>query len=165
MGTGVTADTWHYSFTWDGTSGYTIGFTHSHEKTAPSPEDILFLPSTLSDPSLADPTQAQFFKDNASITALTLTTTFVVMPQDWSILAQKYSGWQQDPTYLDAGYTGFAGNYKFTHPSASDEDASAYALLKIFGSGITLLKVSSYSNAFQVLTVDSNDNLITTPCN
>lgn len=62
-------------------------------------------------------------------------------------------------------YNNFSGYYQSTHQGASNEDASAYALLQIFGSGITLLKSPSGTNSFRIVTLDNNGTVTITVCN
>jgi hypothetical protein len=106
-----------------------------------------------------------FYKNNVSITAISQSNIFVIRPNDWSILAQKYSSYVQDPNNYRSGYTNFALLYQNAHPTSSYLEQSTYALLKIFGGGITLLRVPYGSSDFEPVTLDDNDVVTVVPCN
>lgn len=165
------------NFTWNPTNGFTIGVSHGHNPpAAPSPADVVWMYGNLSDPDLnsSGPNGIDYYKGHISVTALTLNNTYVIRPSSWLELQKAYNSYSKS-FYQDANgvwqntkdqlYGLYSAQYKATHGGATDEDASIYALLYMYGTTINLFKASTGSNAYEVMTLDANGNVTVKTCN
>ena len=68
------------------------------------------------------------------------------------------------PTTVNNAWINEANNYSSSHPNASYADITAYAGLKLYGDAITITKKDSTSTQPIPLKIDSNGNVVKTPC-
>ena len=151
------------SFTWDSVNGYTIGATHSHPGTsAPSPGDVMWLFSNSTDTALTNAgiTSIDFYKRNASVTVVTSLGNYVVSIADWSTIGNLGS-----VSTLTAKYKSEGQKYFDDNPSATNQEASEYVLLKTFGNTINLYKAPLNSTEYKPRKIDASTNKTTDkPC-
>jgi len=165
-------DKFEGNFTWNSTDGYTIGTAHGHNPpSAPSPADVILM---MTDYNLVPGSDQQFYKDNVSETIISNSNTYVVNPGSWTSFETVYEKYLANAYYdsngqlqnhLNDQYVIDAAQYMHDHPGSTLEDATIYALLKLFGDAIDLFKAPFGSTNFQVLRFDANGNVTITSCN
>ena len=163
------------NFSWNSTSGYTIGASHGHPRgAAPSPADASWLYSNLSNPELtsAGIGSINHYKSNASVTAVTSTGNYVVTVNDWSALQVQNNAYNssfytdgngKNQNYMNDNYGAIGNLYLSQNTLASPQEASAYALMAIFGNAIHLYKASAGSTSYVPLKI-TNGRVATRPC-
>jgi hypothetical protein len=150
-------DSFTGNFSWNSNSGYTIGFVHSHPSgSPPSPADVFEMLDHLTFPDLANSSQANkdFYINNASVTVITSSTTYVLTVKDLSVFTDAYNAFQSNPVgfqdTLDY-YTSFYGS-------------STKGFLRVFAGAINVYMTGANSSDFipVILTPESQ---LGTPCN
>jgi len=136
------------NFTWNSTNGYTIDISHDHPQgNGPSPNDVfrLYVNSNNTDLDNAGPSALSYYENNAAITTITTSTTYVITGVDYTTLAAKYHQYKADTA---------AFNNNFRDLTATYNGDWGEALLAIFGNSINLFE-SYYNkpsfNLFQVI--------------
>ncbi|WP_203235083.1 hypothetical protein, partial [Mucilaginibacter terrigena] len=155
-------NSWSPNFTWNSTSGYTIGASHRHPAgNAPSPSDVLALVNNLSNPQLvsAGITAKAFYKANAYRTILTSSTTYIITVNDW----EKLQNYQTHADELDDIFIDIAVQYQVDN-NVSQNIATEYALAKLFGDAINVFKAPNSSINFAVAGIDQDGKLILISC-
>ncbi|WP_029276299.1 hypothetical protein [Pedobacter borealis] len=120
-------------FTWNATTGYTIGDTHSHPTgSAPSPADIFGMIKNLTTVESSD-TGIDFYKNNVSITVVSGSEKYIATVKDWTVLKTAYA---QYTANMDAYNRDYA-------KLAAEGGGTENALLKKLGNAINLYKENS----------------------
>jgi hypothetical protein len=153
--------TFHPIFKWNSTDGYTVGSSHGHPAgMAPSPADVIWMYQNMANSELIASGNMQFYKDNVSITAVTTNATYVVTVRDWTALQTVF----QSSGTLNADYLDYASDYLNTHSTATNIEASEYALMTLFGGAINFYKAPSNSTNFEPLEINSSNAVSNKPC-
>jgi hypothetical protein len=136
------------NFTWNSTNGYTIDISHDHPQgDGPSPIDVfrLYVNSNNAQLDNAGPSALSYYENNAAITTITASTTYVITGTDYVKLATLYQQYKANPT---------AFNNNFSDLTAQYSGQWDVALLLIFGNSINLYE-SSYNkppyNLYQIV--------------
>jgi hypothetical protein len=168
------SDSFDSPFTWDSTAGYTIGSSHGHPgQSAPSPDDVFWMIGNLSNSSLvnAGTSAIQFYRNNASITVVTQSNTYVVTVNDWGKLQTEFTKFNASPvdptTHLnsyDQNYVDLGLNYEKTNQGSTDADAGLYALMAIFGSAINIYKAPTGSTNYVPVTLNTTGQVAQKQC-
>ena len=159
--------TWTPNYTWDSASGYTIGTAHNHPgDTPPSPQDVLTMLNIFGvhNFQIASSSDKQFYQENASITVLTPTETFVVTVNDWNDLNIINQAYNSDPTKFLRDYGESAVQYQTDNPNSSTTDCYEYALKKTFGSAINLYQAATGSTNFTPREISSSATMSNMQC-
>lgn len=139
-------------FTWNDTSGRTIGANHSHPgKTCPSPSDVVWMHSNLRNPELLAAGEAgkKLYKENAFVAVQTTDAKYIVTISDWNAFS-KFS-----PTdSLNREFKKQAEDYIKNGKDISFGEATVYALKNIFGDSINIFKANAESTEYKPQIID-----------
>ncbi len=150
--TSSSSDRFEPNFTWDATHGYTIGATHSHPGgSAPSPIDVIFLVTTSNNGALrlAGQSAVDFYKANASVTAVTEDFNYVLTVNDWNGLSAQVNSMSVDQIIS-----------QFNSLARESGGSTEYALISMFGDKISLFRAGHGSNEYIPLSIDKTTNTI-----
>lgn len=165
---GSSSSSFSPQFTWNATDGYSIGATHGHPGgSAPSPADIIWAARNVSSPSLiaGGTTAVNTYKASVSVTTLTQASTYVVTVKDWAALQALLTAYDANPTQANANYVQAGQDYLNGNPfTATNETASAYAALKLYGSAVNIYKAATGTNTFSPIALNSVDVVDAKPC-
>jgi hypothetical protein len=149
---------WVPTFTWNPTSGYTIGISHYHpDGTAPSPDDIFVLMGNLLNNKdlSASPAGQTYYKSHVSVTAITNGTTYVVTINNWATLQTLYNQYIVNTDQYDTKYL---SNVKINNGSYE------YTLLSTFGDAINLYTAPNNSAIYTPVATNSSKSVSNVVC-
>ncbi len=151
-------DSFVADFTWEFYSGWTVGASHGHPTgTTLSPEDVEWLLTNLSRPSLANAgaSAIKLYKEHAFVTAVTQDATYTVTVTNWDDLRDMMAYFKgPGGGGLDAVYRVYAQAYLQQHPLATSGEMTESALLNMFTGSINLYKQAANSSAYVLIQSD-----------
>lgn len=151
------------NFTWNSSSGYTIGATHGHpQNSAPSPADAMWWANKIYNQELIASGDVEFLKANAFLTTVTDYGIFVITIRDWNAYGIHNSNYNEQAAR--ATYQAFAQSYRTLNTSATPQEMASYALLKMYGDAISLSKAPTGTTKFSAVVLNSSNVVVTTPC-
>lgn len=153
------------TFTWNSTSGYTIGVSHGHPANgAPSPADALWAYGNINNQELIRANGVAYYKDNVSVTVVTDAGIFIVTIKDWSALQNHHYTYYQNELAGKNIYAKYANEYETLNPSCTYQAKTAYALLKMYGDAINLYRAMPNSTNLEPLNINSQGVVAFTIC-
>lgn len=137
-------------FSWNINTGFTISTIHRHPNGgAPSPDDIFKLLANLADSGFTSyPASIPIYKKYVTSTIVTDSDVWVVSVKDWTILGAQFSTFVEDTAAYHTKYSQLVAWYKDEHPTASNSDATTFALLGLLKPAINLYKRDYYGTAY-----------------
>ncbi|MEO8885544.1 MAG: hypothetical protein ABI367_05735 [Mucilaginibacter sp.] len=135
--------TWDGPTFWDDVNGYTVGWTHSHPTDGPDMQDVIrpYTQVYRSDSPLfnASDSDKSYFESNTFMKWVTPDGTYLCTIADWSnYVSTLRNTYQGSAALLEADWRTYAQAFLLNAPSATNFDAAAYGVMKIFGSTINM---------------------------
>lgn len=147
-----------FTFTWNSTDGYTIGFNHGHPgNTAHSPADIFIAAQVFelnNNLNTSSASVISFFKENVSITVTTSNGTYVVTIKDWTSYYAAYNTYKNNALMYNSNWLQNGAGKPL-----------GYSLLSTLGDSVNLHYAESSNNNYKTLKLNNDDNIIAVnPC-
>jgi hypothetical protein len=154
-------------FTWNATDGYSVGISHGHpSNNAPSPADLVNAYQFITNSELvaAGQTAMDYFKANFTIITVTQDATYTINVTDWDALGVLFKAYYADTTAGLQAYLAKVVKYPEIDDQASQEEATLYAALSLYGSAVNITKRDKGSTVSTPMKLDANGKIIKSTC-
>ncbi|WP_449435678.1 hypothetical protein [Pedobacter steynii] len=149
------------------TDGYWVGASHGHPAgMGPSPADAVWLARPMTDTELtgAGSTAVNKYKAMASATVMTTTGSYVITVKDWPKLVTALTNYDSNENAVKLDFQTKGNDYLAANPTKTPQEASVFALLKLYGDVLNVYKADAGSTTYRPLKLDSSNRVADLAC-